>query len=278
MTDVRASRNGWRTLFLVLAVTSVSVLSAGAVASDADGAGNAIALSQSVIGGQVPALAFEDAQGGHHRLSDFYGRPVLVSLIFTGCVHSCSVTTRHLDRMVRVARNALGDDSFTVLTIGFDHPVDSPQAMQVYARRHAINDPAWHFLSSPDAETVDELTRSLGFYSVPSPRGFDHTVQVTLLDESGKVYRQVYGETFSTPLLVEPLKDLVLGRPRADAGLVERVGNRIRLFCTAYDPKADRYYFDYSLFVGIFIGIFVLGTVAFWLLAELRKQHRAAPG
>jgi protein SCO1 len=173
---------------------------------------------------------------------------------------------------LRVARDALGQDSFTALTIGFDYPVDSPQAMQAYARRHAISHPNWHFLSSPDAETVSVLTSTLGFYYVESPRGFDHTVQLTLIDQDGVVRRQIYGETFNIPLLVEPLKHFILGTPAPDASLFERVGNRIRLICTVYDAKADRYYFDYSLFVGMFSSTIVLGAVLFWLIAERRRR------
>jgi protein SCO1 len=260
------ARSGIRSLILLL--SAMLACNAAAMSTFDD----ALEISQAAIGSRLPDLAFVDTQGVTRRLSEFEGRPVLVSLIFSACVHSCSVATRHIDRAVRVARHALGQDSFVVLTIGFDHPVDSPQAMHAYARRHAINDPNWHFLSSPDAETVAALTSTLGFSYVESPRGFDHTVQLTVIGQDGVVRRQIYGETFNMPLLVEPLKHFVLGTPAPDAGVFERVGNRIRLICTVYDPKADRYYFDYSLFVGMFISTIVLGSVLIWLVAERRRR------
>jgi protein SCO1/2 len=37
--------------------------------------------------------------------------------------------------------------------------------------------------------------------------------------------------------------------------------DRIRLFCTVYDPRRDRYHFDYSIFVGIAIGALVLSGI-----------------
>jgi protein SCO1 len=256
------------------ALLALAVL--GAAAPAAGSLDRALDLSQAAVGNTVPNLTFIDTQGNRRTLAEFRGRPVLVSLIFTGCVHSCSVATHHLDRTVRVARAALGADAFTVLTVGFDYPVDTPLALDVYARRHNVMDADWHFLSAPDAETVNRLSASLGFYYEPSARGFDHTVQLTVLDQDGIVARQIYGETFGTPLLVEPLKYLVLGTPAPDAGLLERVGNRIRLICTAYDAKADRYYFDYSLFVGMFISTIVLGAVLVWMLVELRAGRRVA--
>jgi protein SCO1 len=234
----------------------------------------AIELSQGALGNRVSDMVFSDSRGQPRRLSEFEGKPVAISLIFTACVHACSVTTRHIDRVVRVARAALGEDSFSVLSIGFDTPVDSPEALRAYANRHGISDPNWHFLSSSDAEAMAALMDELGFVSVASPRGFDHTVQLSLLDRDGILYRQVYGELFNTPLLVEPLKDLVLGRPASDDGLFTRIGNRVRLFCTVYDAKSDRYYFDYSLFAGMFIGVVFIGGVALWLLLEVRGARR----
>jgi protein SCO1 len=234
----------------------------------------AVELSQAAIGTRVGGLAFTDQHGRPRQLEEFRGQPVLLSLIYTACVHSCQVVTRQLDRVVRIARGALGEDSFTVLTVGFDQPVDTPGQMAAYARRYGIDHPHWHFLSSPDRATIEALMASVGFVYEPSPRGFDHTVQVTVLDSEGRVVRQVYGEVFPTPQLVEPLKDLVFNRPVSEAGLLGHLGGRVRLFCTVYDAQGDRYIFDYSLFAGIFIGTVVLGSSIAWLAMEIRRSRR----
>ena len=59
------------------------------------------------------------------------------------------------------------------------------------------------------------------------------------------MYRQIYGGVFEAPALVEPLKDLVYGR-RSDWASLEGLINRVRLFCTLYDPRTGGYRFDYS--------------------------------
>lgn len=237
----------------------------------------AIEVSQAALGNQLGPLEFIDQHGQPRRLDEFRGQPVLLSIIYTACVHSCQVSTRYLDRLVRIARRALGEDSFTVLTVGFDRPVDTPEQMADYARRYGVQDRNWHFLSSPDDATITALLESVGFLYQPSPRGFDHTVQVTVLDRDGRVWRQVYGEVFPTPQLVEPLKALVFDRPLDEAGLLGRLGDRVRLFCTVYDAQGDRYIFDYSLFAGIFIGTLVLGSAIAWLLVEVRSARRRRP-
>lgn len=248
------------------------MLANGTAAAGAESA--AIEVSQAALGNPVRDVTLIDTDGEPRQLRDFFGRPLAISLIYTACAHSCSLTTRHLGRIVRIARNSLGDDSFTMLTVGFDTPVDNPETMREHARRHGISDPDWFFLSSEDAEGLERLMADLGFLYQPSPRGFDHTVQVSVLDATGRVYRQVYGEVFDAPLLVEPLKDLVLGRPAPGEGLLQRLGKRVRLFCTVYDARGDRYVFDYSLFVGLFVGIAVLGLVIVWLGMEIARHRR----
>lgn len=268
----------WRCLALLLAValplTAAGEPHATVSAGATDIERRAIELSQAALGNQVGPLLFVDQHGQSRSLDEFRGRPVLLSVIFTSCVHSCQVATRHLDRLVRIARAALGADSFTVLTVGFDQPVDTPGQMASYARRYGINDSHWHFLSAPDVASITALLDTVGFAYAPSPRGFDHTVQVSVLDRNGRVYRQVYGEIFPTPQLVEPLKDLVFNRPASEAGLFGQLGDRVRLFCTVYDAQGDRYLFDYSLFAGIFIGVLVIGSSICWLLVELRRSRR----
>ncbi len=268
---LRPRRGGLLCAALLLACQTAT---SEAQPSDDDRQRQILDLSQAALGRQVSDMAFTDSRGQPRRLSDYAGRPVAISLVFTACAQSCSVTTRHLDRVVREARAALGQKSFTVLTIGFDTPADTPEAMRDFARRNGVNDPDWYFLSSDDAAAMGLLMRELGMVSEPSVRGFDHTVQISLLDRNGVLYRQVYGETFSKPLLVEPLKDLVLGRPASDDGVLTRIGNRVRLFCTVYDPRADRYFFDYSLFAAVLIGVMFFGVMSIWTVREVLYARR----
>jgi protein SCO1/2 len=97
---------------------------------------------------------------------------------------------------------------------------------------------------------------------------------VTVIDKTGMIYSQIYGSTFEPPAIVEPLKQLVLGGERSVFSLAG-LGDRVKLFCTVYDPNTGRYYFNYSLLVTIFIGaVCLLGILAF-LIRETRKSLRS---
>jgi len=240
-------------------------------AYDAD---NALEISQSALGRSLQDFKFYDSQGRPVSLSKYRGRPLLISMIFTSCHHVCPAITRHLANAVEAAREVLEEDSFQVITVGFDTAVDTPDAMRMFAARQNVDDPNWDFLSA-SAATVSGLVENIGFVYFPSPRGFDHINQVTVVDREGIVYRQVYGAAFELPWLIEPLKELVFNRPQPGSHLVSDLVGRIKLFCTVYDPNTGRYKFDYSLFVGIAVGAVIVLAVAIWLLLEIRRTRRS---
>ncbi len=234
----------------------------------------ALALSQAAIGRELsPDYRFTTSDGRSVRLSEYRGKPLVVSLIYTSCYHICPTTTQHLAKVVRIARAALGEGSFRVLTIGFDTVRDTPAAMREFARAQHVAISDWDFLST-DRATIEALSKDLGLQYFPSAHGFDHLIQATVVDAGGRVYRQVYGMQFETPLLVEPLKQLVFGAP-ATTSLFAGLTNRVRLFCTVYDPATDRYRFDYSLFLGMVIGATSIVLVSLFLVREWRRSARA---
>ncbi len=236
----------------------------------------ALAYSQAALGRQVGDHAFLNRTRDTVRLSDYRGKPLVVNLVYTACYHTCPLVVEALGEAVAVAQDALGEDSFAVVTIGFDAAADTPERMRAYAHGRGTDLPNWAFLSGDD-ETIDRLIKEVGFIFYPSPKGFDHLAQTTVLDREGRVYRHVYGSEFRPPALVEPLKDLVFGRASEPTSL-QGIIDRVRLFCTLYDPASQRYRFDYSIFLGLIIGFVTLAGIASVLIrAAWRAHNRGRP-
>jgi protein SCO1/2 len=232
----------------------------------------ALAISQAAVGRPLGNHRWLGTDGKPVSLEQFRGKPLVISLIYTSCYHVCPTMTSHLHRVAKVAWEALGEDSFSVVSIGFDTSVDTPERMRMFARERGIGEKQWRFLSA-DAQTIGLLTKELGFTYFSSPKGFDHITQTTVVDADGKVYRQVYGQDFEPPSLVEPLKQLVFGERAEGPGVLHKWINNVKLFCTVYDPASGRYRFDYSLFVGIVVGLACLGGVVTFV-ARAWLQHR----
>jgi len=251
---------------LCLLATGVAALEAPAPgAPDYD---KALAASQAAVGRPIGEYALLDHNRRRTALADYRGKPLVVSFVYTACSQACPVATQFLAKTVKEARAALGPDKFNVVSIGFNQPFDSPEAMGAFARQNGIRDPLWGFLAA-DAATMEAITRAFGFTWYATPKGFDHISQVTVVDAGGVVYRQVYGEAFEPRMLVEPLKQLLSGQA-GDAGLAG-VWDKVKLFCTVYDPGTGGYRVNYSLFVEIFAGATVLAGIALFLLRERRR-------
>jgi protein SCO1/2 len=262
---------------LTLNLLIAGILLSLAVSADEDDRydpDRALQLSQQAIGQSIGDYALLDRLGATVNLaSDYVGRPLVVSMIFTSCHHVCPATTKHLARAVETAREALGSDSFDVVTIGFDVANDTPQAMAAFARRQGIADENWRFLSA-SPETIQQISSDLGFVFFPTPRGFDHMNQSSVIDRNGAVYSQVYGVAFELPWLVEPLKELVFNRPSSAGHLFAGLIDRVKLFCTVYDPATGRYRFDNSLFVQVAVGASMILAILFYLFNEVWKKKR----
>lgn len=256
-------------LLLLLTAPAVSLAQADGGSYDADAA---LRISQAAIGTTIGNYEFIDQMNRAVYLHDFAGKPLVISMIFTSCHHVCPTTTKHLDDAVGAARKVLGDDSFEVITIGFDAARDTPDAMRAFARAQGVAGRRWHFLSG-SPETIAALSEELGFQFFASPRGFDHINQTTIVDRNSAVYSQVYGVNFELPWLVEPLKQLVFNRPESADHMLASLVDRVRLFCTVYNPASGRYEIDNSLFIQIAIGFMVVLSVALYLWRGFRPKR-----
>jgi protein SCO1/2 len=250
------------------------ILALGMVAAEAqegnDKAAQALQLSQSALGNTLPQVTLLDTAGNPVQLARYQGKPLLVTLVYTSCADVCPTLIETLYPAVEEAQSALGRDSFSVITVGFDVRHDTPERMRLMARERGVDLPNWQFLAASQ-ENLDTLARAVGFAIYARPGGYDHMAQVSVVDGKGKIYQQVYGAVFEPPVIVEPLKDLVFGRVRPVASLQDVI-DRIKLFCTVYDPNSGRYYFNYSLFGGIAIGIACLGLILVMLVREWRRS------
>ncbi len=265
-------RTGSTRLHRVLLACLVAGLAGAAAAATSYDRDDALTFSQDAIGRDLAAFTLRDVNGQLFELSALRGKPLVISMIYTSCHHICPAITRNLGETVDVAQEALGEDAFSVITVGFDWKVDTPERMRQFAAGLGLSGMSnWHFLAT-DGEVVDKLSDNLGFIFYPSSKGFDHLAQATIVDADGKIYRQVYGVDVETTALVEPLKELVFNTPRS-AGFLEHWVSTFKLFCTVYDPNSDRYRFDYSIFMAIIVGILSLGLVAVFIVREWRQAR-----
>jgi protein SCO1/2 len=233
-----------------------------------------LAASRAAVGKIPGDYRMRDRQEREVRLADFRGKPLLVNFIYTGCFQICPNSTLALRSAVNAMRDRFGSNQFRVVSIGFDQPTDSPAALRNFAAQRRINDANWEFLS-PRREDVAALARDFGFSYVATPSGFDHTLQVSILDASGRIQRQVVGDTFTADLLGEPLKQLIAGRLLKDTFSLTDLLSRVRILCSVYDPATGKYRVSYALYIEIAGGLTFIVAMLWFAIVEWRAVRAA---
>ena len=235
----------------------------------------ALRTSQAAIGRKVGDHILLNREGVPTSLASYRGKPLLVSFIYTGCFQVCPTTTRSLQESVEGLLKSVGPNQFNVVSIGYNQPADSPQALKSFATQYGIRQPNWEFLSPP-AALVPDLARDFGFVFQASPAGFDHVLQVSILDGEGRIVRQVYGEGVVPSELGEPLKMLLAGQPVESNELIEHLVDRVRILCTVFDPKTGTYKVDYTLPIQIAGGVTFFVLMLIFFINEWRSSRKMA--
>ena len=81
-------------------------------------------------------------------------------------------------------------------------------------------------------------------------------------------------EAFPPQVLIQPLKELVLGTHTRSLA-PQDLWNRINFLCTVYNPLTGAYRFDYGIFFGIFFGAASLLLTGFFILRLWLERRRA---
>lgn len=274
-------RRSLATLFMAWLVGGLGMLALPAHATSAESQARPIGLdtrlalraSQDAVGRELGEHLFRDRAGRTVALSRYRGKPLLVSFIYTGCFQICPGTTRALQQAVEALQKSVGPGQFNVVSIGFNQPEDSPEALKAFAAQFHIASDNWEFLS-PRAADVPALTRDFGFLFEPTPAGFDHVLQLSLVDSKGRIVRQIYGEQLNAADLGEPLRLLLAGSPVVREHVLDNLWDRVRLVCTVYDAKTGDYRVDYTLPIQIAGGVTFFIAMMFFFFNEWRSARR----
>ncbi len=232
----------------------------------------ALRVSQAVIGKAIGDYTLLDREGRPVRLSQYRGKPLLVSFIYTGCFQVCPRTTKVLKDAIESGRGIFGTDQFNVISVGFNQPTDTPQAMRSFARQYRIDVPNWEFLS-PHLSIVEPLTREFGFSYLSTPAGFDHVLQATLLDAEGRIYRQIYSNDLNADSIGEPIRQLLRNAPVEQQLRLDDFIDRLWILCTVYDPKTGKYRVKNDMLIGIAGGITFAFAMLWLFVAEWRLRR-----
>jgi protein SCO1/2 len=184
----------------------------GGLQFEADASLPAPAPSNQVSVGQpVPDFQLTDQANHAVKLSDFAGKVVAVTFIYTRCPlpDYCPRLSSNFARLQERFRDRLGRD-LALLSVTFDPQYDRPEVLAKYGEQWKADPAGWRFLTGP----VPEIRRVCGQFGVefwPDQGQITHSMRTAIVDRQGRLAVNLNGKDF-TPDELGDLVESVLQR------------------------------------------------------------------
>ncbi|MGD1092746.1 MAG: SCO family protein [Bryobacteraceae bacterium] len=232
----------------------------------------AVGINQK-MGAQIPLdLPFVDESGRDVTLRQYFGKPVILALVYYQCPSLCNMV---LNGIVHVAKDlpwSTGKE-FDVIAVSFD-PRETPEMArakkQSYMKDYdrAGSEQGWHFLTGSEKSSV-ELANAVGFHFAydAMTNQYAHPSAILILTPEGQVARYFYGINY-------PPRDVRLGLVEASQSHIASPVDQVLLYCYHYDPSSGKY--GMVVMNVIRLGaLLTLGTLVTFMLIMFRRDFGA---
>ena len=163
-------------------------------------------------GDEVPDFNFIDQAGAPIRLSQFRGKVVALTFMYTKCPlpDYCFRLNNNFGNLQRRFGAQLGND-LVFLSLSFDPVHDQPAVLTEYAKTWNANPKEWHFLTGPLPE-VEQVCHEFNLNFWEEMGMITHTLHTVIIDRQGRVAANLEGNQFSAKQLGD-LIQTTLDRP-----------------------------------------------------------------
>lgn len=139
------------------------------------------------IGEVVPDFKLVDQDGHPVHLSDFRGKAVVLTFIYTRCPlpNFCPLMSRNFaDLEKRLSKGFAGE--FRLLSVSMDSEFDTPLVLKEYASRYDANTKDWTFATG-DTGQIETVARLMGLYYVKENGLISHDLRTALIGPDGRL-------------------------------------------------------------------------------------------
>ena len=165
-------------------------------------------------GDEVPDVTLLDDTGATRRLSEWRGRTLAVTFIYTRCPlpDFCPL----MDRQFAGVQEIVNDDAglrgrIQLLSISFDPSYDTPAVLATHAKKVGADPAVWSFLTGDEADV--EAFGGLFGVSVmregSDPGNVVHNLRTAVINGNGRLVKVIHGMQWSPSELVTELRSAV---------------------------------------------------------------------
>ncbi|UYZ21201.1 SCO family protein [Mesobacillus jeotgali] len=135
---------------------------------------------------QFPQVTFEDSEGRTYSISEFEGKYVFITFIYTGCTTICIKLEENMSQVYDLLPNEYLGKEVVFLSISFDPSNDNPATLNRYKDLFGSDGETWRMARIPDQVQLDNLLEKFGVIVIPDGNGnFAHNSAFYLVDRQG---------------------------------------------------------------------------------------------
>ena len=160
-------------------------------------------------GDAVPDFTLTDQTGRRVALSQWAGKVVALTFIYTSCPlpDYCFRLSNNFSQLNRRFAGRMGRE-LVLLSLSFDPVHDQPKVLAKYASTFKADPETWHFLTGP-LDDVKAVSRQFGLNFWAEDGYFTHSMHTLVIDRHGRLAADFEGNQFTARQLGDYLEVLL---------------------------------------------------------------------
>jgi protein SCO1/2 len=162
-------------------------------------------------GDEVPDDPLQDQSGATRKLSDWRGRAIAVTFVYTRCPlpDFCPLMDRRFSELQRaIAADARLRDRVHLVSVTFDPAHDTPAVIEAHARARGADPQTWSYLTGP-AAAIDHFTSRFGVSAIEgtdAAQTITHNLRTAVVDRQGRLMTIHSGNEWTVEELLADLR------------------------------------------------------------------------
>jgi len=160
------------------------------------------------IGDALPDYRLVDQFGEQIRTSQFKGRALAITFLFTRCPYPtfCPLMANHFEEVQQLfIKMSNAPTNWHLLTISFDPDFDKPEVLKGYAETHHYDPAHWTFATG-DLVDITAIGEQVGLTFWHDTNGsISHNLRTVVIDAGGRVQKIFEGNAWTVAELAEEM-------------------------------------------------------------------------